>query len=186
MKNKKLAVFSICIVVAICGAVIYTYYKHANLAKTDSEITTNLPPPGIPPARIPPEGFKEYKSPTYHFSLFYPGTLSVGEYKESGNGMTVAFQDTEGEKGFQIFVFPYADTQITEERFKMDVPSRVRKEPVDVMIDNVRATAFWSTNDLLGETREVWFISQGFLYEVTTYRNLDGWLSNVMKSWRFF
>ena len=135
--------------------------------------------------RIPQTGFKEYHSRAYHFSIFYPENLSVTEYKEGGNAETITFEETKGDKGFQIFILPYGEQQITQERFKMDVPSGVREEPVDIMIDGIRGNMFFSTNSLMGETREVWFIKGGFLYEVTTYKELDAWISGIMQSWKF-
>ena len=42
--------------------------------------------------------------------------------------MTAAFQKDDGEPGFQIYVVPINGSTITEERFRMDAPSGVRKE----------------------------------------------------------
>jgi hypothetical protein len=33
--------------------------------------------------------------------------------------------------------------------------------------------------------REIWFIHGGFLYEVTTYKQLDSWLTPIMQTWQF-
>ena len=169
--------------------VIY-FYKNArenNQNNSDTKtLASNLPPPGIPPIRFTPTGLRKNKRPTNHFALFYPDDLIVEEYRESGDGMTVTFEDKSGEKSFQIFVFPYIGNQISKQRFEMDVPSKVMDEPVEVVIDSINATAFWSRNDIMGEVREVWFINKGFLYEVTTYRELDDWLANIMKTWIFF
>jgi hypothetical protein len=37
----------------------------------------------------------------------------------------------------------------------------------------------------MGDTREVWFIKGGFLYEVTTYKQLDTWLAQILQTWQF-
>ena len=37
----------------------------------------------------------------------------------------------------------------------------------------------------MGDAREVWFIKNGFLYEVTTYKELDAWLASIMQTWKF-
>jgi hypothetical protein len=34
----------------------------------------------------------------------------------------------------------------------------------------------------LNDTREVWFIYNAFLYEVTTYNELDAWLQAILQS----
>jgi hypothetical protein len=37
----------------------------------------------------------------------------------------------------------------------------------------------------LGDTREIWFIRGGFLYEVATYKDQEAWLSEIMSTWKF-
>jgi hypothetical protein len=37
----------------------------------------------------------------------------------------------------------------------------------------------------IGDTREVWFIRGGFLYEVATYKELEPWLTEIMSTWKF-
>ena len=37
----------------------------------------------------------------------------------------------------------------------------------------------------MGDTREVWFIHGGFLYEVVTYKELDDWFAGIMRTWKF-
>jgi len=44
---------------------------------------------------------------------------------------------------------------------------------------------FFGKNLIMGDTQEVWFIKNGFLYEVTTYKELDQWLAGIMKTWKF-
>jgi hypothetical protein len=31
----------------------------------------------------------------------------------------------------------------------------------------------------------MWFIHNGFLYELTTYKAFDAWLTQAIQSWRF-
>lgn len=68
---------------------------------------------------------------------------------------------------------------------QLDLPSGVMKEPTVIVLDGTQATMFWSTNSIMGDTREVWFIKNGFLYEVVTYKELDTWLGQIMRSWKF-
>jgi hypothetical protein len=44
---------------------------------------------------------------------------------------------------------------------------------------------FYGNNSIMGDTREIWFIHGGFLYEVTTYKQLDSWLAPIMQTWQF-
>lgn len=134
---------------------------------------------------IPPAGTRAYKSILFRFFLFYPDDLKVKEDNGGRSDTTITFENAKTGRGFQIFVIPYKEDKIALERFKMDVPSGVMNNPVEIMINGVRATMFYSNNSAMGDTREVWFIKNGFLYEVTTYKELDTWLSAIMQTWRF-
>ena len=37
----------------------------------------------------------------------------------------------------------------------------------------------------MGDTREVWLIHRDFLYEVTTYKPLDAWLTPILQILKF-
>ena len=99
--------------------------------------------------------------------------------------MTVTFQHIATSEGFQIFIVPYGENKVSEARFKQDEPSGVRKGSRDITIDGVTANAFYSTNVMLGDTAEVWFINSGYLFEVTTPKPLASWLSQIMASLEF-
>ena len=141
--------------------------------------------PTVPETKAVSEGWRGYENKAFRFGLLYPHELSVREYKEAGGAMSATFEDAKNGKGFQIYVTPYAETQITNERFRLDLSSGVMKEPTDVIIGGVRGTMFWSKNSIMGETREVWLINNGFLYEVVTYKQFDDWLASIMQTWQF-
>ena len=126
-----------------------------------------------------------YSNKAFNFGLLFPDNLRATEYKEQGDALTVSFQDPNTNEGFQVYVTPYNGKQIDTARFKLDEPSGVMKEPKDVFIGGAAATMFFSTNAVMGDTREVWFIRGGFLYEVTTYKELDTWLAEIMQTWKF-
>lgn len=132
-----------------------------------------------------PAGWREYRSEQYGFSLLYPDSLSVKEYDEGGGASTITFENVESLQGFQIFIVSFAGGQITEERFRQDIPSGVRKDLVDITVDGATGAAFYSEHDLLGETYEVWFIHDGYLYEATTLKPLEQSLQSVMQTWQF-
>lgn len=135
--------------------------------------------------RVIPEGYVEYRGDAYGFSIAYPEELARKEFDEGGGATTILFGAKDRSKGFQVFVVPYGAEQIDKERFLTDVPSGEMNEPIDVLIDGVRATAFFSHNSVMGDTREVWFIKNGFLFEVTTYKEQDAWLAEIMRGWRW-
>ncbi len=137
------------------------------------------------PSREIPAGMKEFRSAPIHFSILYPQEMSVQVYREAGNAFTASFIDTKNEREFEVFATPYNGQQISKERFKMDEPSGVFKEPHDTTVDSVRATQFFGHNDTVGDTREIWFIKDGYLYEVMTEKALDPWLAPIMSTWKF-
>ncbi|HWO07336.1 MAG TPA: hypothetical protein VNM40_02010 [Candidatus Paceibacterota bacterium] len=134
--------------------------------------------------RLPPQGWLLYTNERYGFSLFFPEYLSVKERDHGQNSMTITFENVERGEGFEIFVVPYIDAHVSEARFRQDVPSGVRENPVDVMVHNVPAVAFFSKHDI-GETAEVWFVYRGHLYEVATLKEHSVWLGNILQSWQF-
>ena len=105
----------------------------------------------------------------FHFSVSYPLNLAVREYQEEGGAITVTFQDIPTDQKFQVYVTPYRSS---------------RQDPIDVTIDGIKATSFYSHNDILDDTREIWFIHGGYLYEVTSYKELSTWLDKIMQSWK--
>lgn len=139
----------------------------------------------LAPPRQAPAGHKEYRNEQYRFSLFYPESLAVHEYDEGGGARTITFENAVAVQGFQIFVVPYGGAQVTTAQFKKDAPTGVMKEPQNIELDGALATIFFSESPLLGETREVWVIHGGHLFEVTTTKQLDEWLGAIMLSWKF-
>lgn len=138
----------------------------------------------LPPREAPP-GALEYRSERYRFALFYPGSFSVKEFDEGGGAMTVTFEHAEAGAGFQVFVVPYGAPQVTPERFALDAPTGVFKEPQTITIDGALGTFFYGAHPTLGETREAWFIHAGYLFEVSAPKAFDVHLGETMRTWQF-
>lgn len=188
MEDKKKYVYLVsCVCVVLCiGALIFLTQRKKDVAQPavispESEVTVTKP--FFAPQQLA-DGKKFYLNRLLKFSVVYPGNLDIQEYGQ-GNTSTIVFEDVSTQEGFQVFVVPYDKEVISDERFKMDIPSGVMIDPVDVLVDGHTATMFFSQNGLLGETREVWFIKDGFLYEVTARKDLDGWLSEIIRNWKF-
>ncbi len=122
-----------------------------------------------------------YKNDYYGFAVSYPMELTQKEFSEGGDGMTVAFQKPNEEKGFQIFIIPYAEKQISQERIRADLAGAPLKNLKNIVLPgNIQAVHFESVAPLIGESTEVWFIHNGYLFEITTYRALDSWLAGIL------
>lgn len=181
------------ITIVIAGALVFFLYR---VTHTPNKLSENTSPVTATTTTIvvttphflgplTPADTREYRNPLFHFSLFYPPDLEIKEYDDSTSASTVTFEDATGKKGFQIFIVPYGKDYIIKEQIKKDLPFGAVKEPIDIIIDGIRATKFFSADPLLGETREVWFIHNGFLYEITTSKELDSWFADIMQTWRF-
>lgn len=151
--------------------------------------TAGVPAPEKMPTSLPPEelpdNVRRYTNSYHKFSLVYPRELQVQEYVEDNGTRTILFETTTHEQGFQIYITPYAGANVTREQFLKDQPSGVYKDPTNISVDGVPAIMFYGDSGLTGPTREIWFIHNGFLYEVTTYKELDAWLAEIMKTWNF-
>lgn len=135
--------------------------------------------------REPPAGWRVYSNPRYRFSLYIPAAMKVGEFDERGGAFTVTFENALDAQGLQIFIVPYSGSQVTDARFREDEPSGVRNDLASITIDGVTAASFYSTDSTLGDTREIWFINNGYLYEITTLKSLEPLLDTIMQSWKF-
>jgi hypothetical protein len=150
-----------------------------------SNVSVPKPASETTPTTVAAGDMRSYENTKFHFRLSFPKNLSVREFTEAGGELTVTLSDEATGEGFQIFATPYKSSQITTDRFRLDEPSGVYNSPVDVFVDGVRATMFFGSNTIMGDTREVWFIRKGYLYEVTTYKELDEWLGQIMQTWKF-
>lgn len=190
------------VVVLLVGAVLFSNRPHETPSTYTGASSWQQTPPthvegeGAPSVVAPPASptlpnsstgtIGIYTNTAHRFSLSYPKELQVKEFDEGGGAQTVVFQKPGTEAGFQIFIIPYTEEQISEERLEQDLQGGAMREPVEVTIGNgIRAVAFWSTSPIIGESREVWFIRDGYLYEFTTYATLDAWFASVMATLRF-
>ena len=108
--------------------------------------------------------------------------MQVSEYNEGDGATTIIFESNDAE--FEIFITPYGKATVGADQFEKDEPSGA-KELKNITIDGVRATAFFGQNPIMGDTREIWFTHGGYLFEVETYWFLNGWLAEIMKTWKF-
>jgi hypothetical protein len=135
--------------------------------------------------QVLPPGYVLYTNLRTEFSFGHPSTLKIREVDEGGGAFSVILEDITSAQGVQVFVVPYAERSISEERFLKDVPSGVRKNVMPTRVAGVEAVSFDSEHALLGPTKEVWFIYKGYLYEVAVPASSHELLSRVLSTWRF-
>lgn len=137
------------------------------------------------PLREVPQGYKEYATRVYNFSILYPSAMKVSEYPDSG-GQTITFQDTSDKnnlKGFQVYATLYTDNGVTQEFVQKYVPDAHTFE--NITVDGAPGIAFISSDSTLGEMREVWFAKGKALYQISTPRPLESVLHDALETWKF-
>ena len=156
----------------------------ASSSSTSSDATFSTSPKTAATV-VPPHG-TSYHNKQYHFSLTYPSDLSVDQYDEGHGTKSIAFQKGDEPLGFQMFITPDPDEPITLAQVKADFSTLAMQDIETVTIGTgTPALAFSSNTPDLGPTRELWFVHDGYLFEITTYSNLGGWLRQIIDTIRF-
>lgn len=193
MKYKtRIIIFSV-LVLLVAGA-LFLGVKYFGKEGSDISITsaTSTAPPKIFPETIPEAEQKTldlprtFSHPLYKFSFNYPAgfTANILPSTEAG-GETIVVQNQSKNAGFQIYLEPYdaSDTDITKERLAQDIPEMKIKESQEVIIGSSgRGLAFVAADT---NTREVWFIFGGTLYQITAPIENDTLLQRVLNTWKF-
>jgi len=147
-------------------------------------IVTSVPnAPPRTPARTPPPGYSEYRSEFYRFQLFYPSNMTVTERPGEHAAMTLLFAG--GGHDFQLFILPYGEPKISQDIYTFYNPSGVMQNVQTLTLDGAPAAGFTGADQQLGDTYNVWFVGQGFLYQFMTYSSLSDWLNTLLVSWQF-
>jgi len=167
-QNLILSILSVALVVGLLSYITSSRGHATTASASDASATTAL-----------------FTDDLHHFTLLYPKDVDVHSYDDGEGSHTFTFEGPSPGEGFQIFIVPYTHTDITPARFKIDDPSGVMQNAATTAVDGVPAKSFVGYNDQMGTTSEVWFIHNGFLYELTTYKGFHAWLTQAAQSWQF-
>ncbi|MEX0919022.1 MAG: hypothetical protein WDZ85_03640 [Candidatus Paceibacterota bacterium] len=153
------------------------------LAETVSEPTgpTNQP-------AVLPDYNQTYVSTDFGFRFRFPENLRFSTFAERNGQMILANSATGAGNAFQIFISPFDEPadSLTPDRLRQDLPDLVVKKPeVFKLADRASGLAFVSDGPPFGESREVWFVYQNHLYQISAYLDNDALLQNILRTWRF-
>lgn len=127
-----------------------------------------------------------YTNEQYGFSFRYPRGLIFQEFDEAGGAKTIVFQKpNDVKKGFQIYITPYEGGNITGDRILYDASGPVSDLQEENLTENLLVATFISEAPIVGKTREIWWLHGGYLFELTTYASLDGWIRDIVKTVEF-
>lgn len=185
MNKVKIIISFLILIVLIAGAFFLFNKKNINIDLPVSRVESQNSFSIATTTEVGGEKAREYKNVKGRFSLVYPEKMEFKEYDEGNNSYTILFEEKGSDRSFQIFFTPYKDSAITTSRLQMDIPNGDYTKPVEVILaDGTRALVFFSSG-IAGELREVWFIKNGYLYEVSAYKELDGWLGEILTTLKF-
>jgi hypothetical protein len=117
--------------------------------------------------------YAEYRNDRWHYSLAVPADMTATEFEREGGGQTVQFMDATGDKELIISAWPYTQLDLTLAR--EGTPSTNADQPDHLEIVNVIRDGVF----------KVVFTKNGTLYVVTTLLDDEGWLTDLLTSWRF-
>lgn len=132
---------------------------------------------------------RSYYNPELGISFNYPEGFNISGFKEGEAGYTILAQKPNSKDSFQIFASDFDEPgPITPERINQDLPDMKIESPMAVLIGSDKKTnalIFFSKNESLGRTREVWFVKNGKLYQLTTYADKDSLVGPILDTLRF-
>ena len=169
------------VVVAIGSLIYFTSNKSGDSLLSNSEqvVESNYV--------VPPLG-ETYRNDKYQFSLTLPEGFKANEFTESNGVETIVLEDNAA-NGIQISVSPFDEDlrELTPDMILEDIPDLAITDPQPVEIGQThQGLAFLSDNGAFdGSSREVWFVFNGHLYQISTYAHLDELLRTMFTTWRF-
>ena len=195
MKNIKIKIFAAIIVAVLAAAAVY-YFKGepANNYFSDLKQLGQKFSGSTAPAAESIEVEPRYKNDQYGFSFGQPDGFNVSDFDEGDGkiilvknvGSSVSNNSNNYENGFQIFIAAFDEPgPITKERILKDIPDMIINGEQYIDIGGERALSFTSQDDLGGETREIWMVHGGYLYQIKGYKNFEEKMIEVLKTWKF-
>lgn len=169
------------IVAAICGGGVY-FFMRGDAAVAPSPLSFGATYVGAPLAG-------EYRNREFGFSLQMPERFRAQELPADGNGGRTILLQNDSSDGIQIYITPYGDNVnvLSAADVRAAIPDMQVSDEQAVQIGaNHTGVAFKSDSTAFnGESREVWFVFRGNLYQISTYARLDGLLQAMFATWKF-
>jgi hypothetical protein len=189
-KNQKIYLAAAVVILIALGAGAALYYKNNKGGPADSLDTTGLTQEQIQENKQildnPLKETETYRNPDPLYSFQYPKGMNVGSFDEGEDGHTVLLQRPGAKLGFQIYTSSFdEDITLTADRIKNDLPDTKVEQPETWNVGGLQAVAFISENASFGKTREVWFVYNKNLYQITAYAELSNFLKQILSTWKF-
>lgn len=207
MKDKRIIKYGLGVV--ILGIIIGLFFIFGNKENTPTDTSVWAPPKenegengdaeslglnnNIPVQTLNAENSKLFEHTQLRFSFRFPSDMTLSTLPNLVEGVpageVILVQNSNAGRGFQITISPFDEPGniLTKERIQADVPDLKIIDPKPLLIgESGQGLAFLSDNDQFGgNSREVWFVFNGNLYQISTYAHLDPILQSVFATWTF-
>lgn len=181
-KNKRV-IFTVLLAVVIIFILAYVYFfdkgyfAKSTTSKNTDQTAGVLKANEVKEVKTDTKAILKHEKP--NFTLEYPADFVVSKTAIDG-GETVVFKKPAPKSGFQIFISPYAEKAGLNSVIQAAFPDLPIEGMQEVVIgDNIHALIFWSSDPSIGKTRELWFVRDGYLFQVTAYPELDSLLAEI-------
>lgn len=190
---KKLLFIILLLVVAGGSVYYFGFYGNnpANISETVSDdsgsgetVDENAPLLEEDPVFKEPVSFSALKESYSHtgFSFKYSEGFKVSSSTVEGGEM-VAVENEKG-SGFQIFFSSFDEPgPITPERIWQDMPDMAINDPKNADLDGSKALVFYGSDEVMGETFEVWTVRRGKLYQITGPKTAEQLIIETLETW---
>lgn len=186
MKKAFLVIFA-ALLVAAGGFGAWYWVNHGDADMATLEADTESGSDTAPLAQPAPDasGNATYADPAYGFSITYPASYKIADVP-SQQGDIYLIQNGQG-TGMQLSVAPYNEGKpLTEAQIRQDLPDMpITNARAVTLPSGISAIAFNSSGGGFGDSIEVWFAHEGFIYQASTYAAQADLMQRVMGTFRF-
>lgn len=137
-----------------------------------------------------------YTNSKYGFSFSHPKELNVSEFAEEGADSTSSPQADVVLAGgvFQLLISPFDESEpITKARILKDIPDMAIADDKIISVGGfdgltaggVNALSFKSKDESGGETLEIWFVRNGYLYQISSFASFEKQILQILGTWKF-
>ena len=169
----------ITVIIFLTGAGVFWYFQGPAQNLEVQPPSSSTPIPSLT---------QTYTDSAQHFSFNYPEGYSVREVSGDDTSRVLVIESASATDGIQIIITPdYLDSSITAEAIHEAIPDMKVENPQSFPVGANSGLAFQSDNSAFGgASREVWFVYNGFLYQISTYAESDELLKKIFETWTFF
>ncbi len=188
--NKTFKITSLILAAVIVAAAVFLIYRNRQHGKYFGQqgSSTELPAaPAISAEKLKPTDPTVYTHPVFGFTITAPEGFTVGNFPDGEDADATLVQDAAKKYGMQIYVRPFAeDGQLTAGRIHREIPDMKMENPMTVPVGaGAEGVAFYTVSDSGQKTREIWFVREKQLYQISADAQYDNITGSIMESWKW-